>query len=62
FYVAFKDVDPKDIKMQESEVEEFKWIDFVAFKKMVHKKDPSLTTKWEAYEALIRYVEKYGAN
>ena len=59
FFAAFKDVDIKDIKLQESEVEEAKWIDFEEFKKLTRSKDPSFTTKWEAYEALIRYIERY---
>jgi isopentenyl-diphosphate delta-isomerase type 1 len=60
FFVAFKDVDTKDIKMQESEVEAFNWVDFEEFKKLIRNKDPKLTTKWEAYKALIDYIEKYG--
>ena len=60
FFVAFKDVDIKDIKMQQGEVEEVNWIDFEDFKKMTRSRDNALTPKWEAYEALIRYIERYG--
>lgn len=60
FFVAFNDADISNIKLQESEVEEVRWIDYEEFKEMVTKKDSSLTTKWEAYEALIRYIERYG--
>lgn len=60
FFVAFKDIDAKDVKLQESEVEEFKWIDFEDFKKMTKNRINSLTEKWEAYDALIKYIEKYG--
>ena len=59
FYVAHKDVDIKDIKLQASEVEDIKWVDFAKFKKMVKDRDAALTTKWQAFDALIHYVEKY---
>ena len=60
YFVAFKDIGIKDIKLQKGEVEEVKWIDFKVFKDMVKNRDSSLTTKWGAYEMLIKYIEKYG--
>ena len=58
FYIAHKDVDVADIKMQQGEIEEIKWIDFDEFKKLTQGRDSSLTTKWEAYDALIHYIEE----
>jgi len=60
FFVAFKDVGAKSIKLQEAEVEEAKWIDYEKFKQMTKAKDTSLTEKWEAYNALISYIDRYG--
>ena len=57
FFVAQKDVDPKDIKLQLSEVEDIKWIDFAEFKRLTQSRDSSLTTKWDAFDALVRYME-----
>jgi len=59
YFVAFKDVPIAKIKLQKSEVEEVRWIDFEEFKNMVRSKDSSLTEKWAAYEMLIKYLERY---
>lgn len=60
YYIAFKDVDISKVKLQENEVEEIKWVDYNEFKRMVANKDSTITSKWEAHEALIRYFDKYG--
>ncbi|MCL2228204.1 MAG: NUDIX domain-containing protein [Firmicutes bacterium] len=62
YYVAFKDVDVKDIKLNKDEVEEAKWFDLSEFKKMVKAKDEKLTAKWAAYEFLLKYIDTYGKN
>ena len=59
FYVAHKNVNVSDIKIQEDEVEEVKWIDFDEFKKWTKSRSNELTTKWEAFDALILYMERY---
>jgi len=58
FYVAHKNVDVKDVKLQESEVEQIKWIDFDVFKQWTTSRSPELTTKWEAFDSLVRYMER----
>jgi 8-oxo-dGTP diphosphatase len=58
YFITFKDIDIKDIKIQESEVAEIKWLDYKDFKKMVLKRDKSLTEKWECHEALVHYMEQ----
>ena len=57
FFVAHKDVDTKDIKLQLSEVEQIKWVNFADFKRLTQSRDSSLTSKWEAFDSLIRYME-----
>ena len=59
FFVAHKDIDETKIKLQESEVEQVKWIDFDTFKKWVKSRSNELTEKWEAFDDLVRYMEKY---
>ena len=60
YFVAFKDIDIRDIKMQVGEVEEVNWVDYDVFKTMVTNKESSITPKWAAYEMLIKYLERYG--
>jgi len=57
FYVAHKDVDIKTVKVQEDEVEAVKWVDYKEFKKWTQSRSPQLTEKWEAFEALVRYLD-----
>lgn len=57
-YIAFKDIDLKDVKVQDSEVAEIKWVDYSVFKKMVEQNDKSLTDK-ESHGAFIRYMDRY---
>ena len=59
YYIAFKDVDIKDIKLQEGEVEDIKWLDYKDFRQMIVSRDKSLTTKWECHDALVRYFDRY---
>jgi len=59
YFVAVKDVDVTQIKLQENEVDEIKWVDFADFKKMVARRDETLTSKWDCHEALVMYVDKY---
>ncbi|MDR0461921.1 MAG: NUDIX domain-containing protein [Christensenellaceae bacterium] len=59
-FVAFKNLNPKKIKVKKDEVTEVKWVDWADFKNLVQTRNPALSTKWDAYEALIMYVEKYG--
>lgn len=60
FFVAHKDVDITDVKVQESEVEEVIWIGFDKFKEWTTSRSASLTEKWEAFDCLVRYMEKHG--
>ena len=60
FFVAHKDVDVKDIKLQKSEVDEVRWIDFAEFKRWTQSCSPELTTKWEAFDSLVRYLDGKG--
>jgi len=57
YYVAFKNLDASKLKLEPGEVDEVKWVDFADFKRMVEKRDDSLSGKWASHEALIRYVE-----
>jgi isopentenyl-diphosphate delta-isomerase type 1 len=57
FFVAHKNVNLKDIKLQRSEVEQIKWVNFADFKRLTQSRDSSLTSKWEAFDSLIRYME-----
>jgi len=59
FFVAFVDVNLKNIKLQETEVDEVKYIPYDEFYAMVHSRSPVLTSKWESHEALVRYIDKY---
>jgi len=60
YYIALKDIDIAKIKLQQGEVDEIKWVDYADFKKMVAQKDSTLTSKWHAHEAFVRYFERYG--
>jgi len=62
FYVAHKNVNPKKIKIQESEVQQIQWIDFPRFKEWTRSRSPELTEKYVAFDALIHYIEKYVLN
>jgi isopentenyl-diphosphate delta-isomerase type 1 len=57
FFVIHKNVDLKNIKLQKSEVEEIKWVDFAEFKRLTQSRDKTLTEKWEAFDGLVRYLE-----
>ena len=59
FFVVHKDVDISKIQIQEDEVEEVKWIDFVKFKTWTKSRSNDLTEKWEAFDDLVRYMEIY---
>ena len=61
YYIAFKDVDTKDLKIQEGEVDEVKWVSYKKFKKMVECEDKSLTSKWEAHKAFVRFFDNYSS-
>jgi isopentenyl-diphosphate delta-isomerase type 1 len=52
FYIAKKDIDIEKIKLQESEVEQVKWIDFAELKNLVKCRSEMLTPKWEAFDLL----------
>ena len=56
FFVAHKDVDIKDIRLQDEEVEEVKWISFEKFKEWTKSRSSDLTEKWQAFDALVRYL------
>ena len=60
YYVAFVDFDINEVKLQENEVDEIKWVDYIDFKKMVEDKADTITSKWPAHRAFIRYFDKYG--
>ena len=63
YFVAFKNINIGDIKLQESEVDEIKWVDFAEFKRIVQNREADkITSKWEAHDALIRYFDRYGRN
>ena len=57
-FVAHKNIDVADIKIQEEEVEEVKWIDFDKFKEWTGNRSDDLTEKREAFDGLVRYMEK----
>ena len=61
FFVAHGDVDVARIRLQETEVSEVAWVNFDTLKTWVRERSDKLTEKWEAFEALIRYVEGYCA-
>jgi len=58
FYVAHKDVDIASIKIDKNEVDQVMWIDFDKFKKWTTSRSPELTEKWEAFDALVQYMEQ----
>jgi len=59
FYVAHRDFNVADVKIDKTEVDEVKWIDFDEFKRWTKSRSSELTSKWEAFDSLVRYMERY---
>lgn len=59
FYVAHKDVDIKTIKFNDGEIEDVKWIPWPEFKQWTQSRSHELTGKWEAFDSLVKYMERY---
>ena len=59
YYVVHKNVRLKDVKIQESEVEEVKWLDYFDVRKMIEERSSKLTEKWTGFDAFVRYMDKY---
>ena len=58
FYVAFVDVDPLSLKLQEEEVSEVKYFSAKEIEKMMKEGYVQLTPKVEAYEFLLEFLKK----
>ncbi len=57
-YIVKKDVNIDDIKKQEDEVSEVKFIYFKELEKIIESKDPSFVSQDEEYKLLFNYLEK----
>lgn len=56
-YIAHKDIDIKDIKLQEEEVQDIKWIDKEEVIRMIKNNYEDLTEKVSCWNYLIKYFE-----
>lgn len=57
YYIAHKDIDIKDIKLQEEEVQDIKWFDKEEVIRMVKNNYEDLTEKISCWNHLIRYLK-----
>ncbi|MFA6386523.1 MAG: NUDIX domain-containing protein [Candidatus Paceibacterota bacterium] len=57
-YLIKKDFNIEDIKMQESEVEDMRWLPIEEFKKWIDEKKSDLVDHGEEYALLFKYLSK----
>ena len=57
YYIVHKDIDIKDIKLQEEEVQDIKWFDKEEVIRMVKNNYEDLTEKISCWNHLIRYLK-----
>ena len=57
YYIVLKDIDEKDIKLQEEEVSEVKWIDKDEIIRRIKNNYDGITDKEGCWEYLIKYYE-----
>ncbi len=55
-YVVRRDLDIKDLILQESEVDEVKWVDLKEFKKWTLEERPDIVKHKEVYENLFKFL------
>lgn len=58
FYIARKDIDINSIVLQPEEVSDIKWISKDKLLEMITNRDEELTTKWNCWDYLKRYLER----
>lgn len=57
YYIVHKDVDIKDIVLQEDEVQDIRWFDKEDVEKKVNNNFETLTDKIECWHYLLKYLE-----
>ena len=57
YFVTQKDIDLDSVTVQLGEVDAVEWIEFQKLKQLVINRDPKLTEKWQAFDALIEHME-----
>lgn len=57
YYVVHKDVDINDIKLQDEEVQDIKWIDKKELISMINNDYQDLTKKYGCWQYLLKYFE-----
>ncbi len=57
FYIIKKDIDLKDITLQEEEVQDIKWIKKEELLEMINTRSEALTEKWNCWDYLKKYLE-----
>jgi len=58
FIVTVENLDVKKLKFQKGEVDSAVLIDYPELKQLINARDDSLTSKWEAWDAFVDYIEK----
>lgn len=57
YFIVRKDVNLKEIQLEDSEVQDIKWISKNNLIKMIDNRDEELTDKWGCWDYLKKYLE-----